>query len=216
MLTQHQKSRSNQPAASPVDAFVQGSLPQKAVAKLCRVSTVIHSSISSLILLTFPKYCDINRRTTTAGGSLSPYCSTECAELARARMPARVHPRYSVNVAPFKENLCAVYIFNTVNVAVVILLIYVCVYLQVCGEHPRLRVNGGAKVYEFCSRACADTANSQHPDTLQTSRVHGKNGEVIEALLEHVPLRFKCALPGCSLRPENNEAGGYCSKGHRE
>lgn len=135
MLTQHQKSRSNQPAASPVDAFVQGSLPQKAVAKLCRVSTVIHSSISLLILSIFPKYCDINRRTTTAGGSLSPYCSTECAELAKTRTPARDHPRYSVNV---------------------------------------------------------------------------------QALLDQCMLRPKCALPGCLLSPENNKAGGYCSKGHRE
>lgn len=212
MLNQHQKSRSNQPATSPVDASVQGSLPQKAVAKLCRVSTVTHSSISLLILLIFPKYCNINRRTTTAGGSLSLYCSTECAELAKARTPARVHPRYSVNVAPFKENLCAVYNFNTVNIALVILLIYVCVYLQVCGEHPRLRVNGSAKVCEFCLHACADTAHSQHPDTLQTNRVDGESGELIEALHEYISL---CALPGCSLSPQN-EAGGYCSKGHRE
>lgn len=131
-------------------------------------------------------------------------------------MPARVHPRYSVNVALSKENVCVVYIFNTVNVAVVILLIYVCVYLQVCGEHPRLRVNGGAKVYEFCSRACAVTANSQHPDTLQTNRVDGKTSEDMQALLDQCKLRPKCALPGCSSGSENYEAGGYCCEGHRE
>lgn len=165
MLTQHQKSRSNQPAASPVDAFVQGSLPQKAVAKLCRVSTVIHSSVSLLILLIFPKCCDINRRTTTAGGSLSLYCSTECAELAKARTPARVHPRYSVYVAPSKENLCAVYIFNTVNVAVAILLIFVCLFagLRRTSEAPSQRWCQSLWILSACLCRHGQLTTSWHP-----------------------------------------------------